>query len=102
MLSMNKQLFDVMQKRSELLAKIALQREQVAEIGTRLQTPLALADQGLVVMRFLRSNSVFVTAVVALFAVRRRGVVSLARSVWRMWKGYRYLTALSVKLSPRL
>ena len=99
---MNKQMRVVMQKRGELLARIASQREQVAEIGTRWQTPLALADQGLAAMRFLRSNPVLAAGVAALFVIRRRGVVGLARGAWRAWKGYRYLTALSAKLASRL
>ena len=101
MRAMNKQMHEVMQRRGELLASIAAQREQVAQIGTRWQTPLALADQGLAVVRFLRSRPVLVASVVALFVIRRRGVIGLMKSGWRMWKGYRFLTALSERLSSR-
>lgn len=99
---MNKQMLEVMQRRGELLARIAAQREQVAEIGTRWQTPLALADQGLAAVRFLRSNPVLVAGVAALLVIRRRGVVGLVKGVWRAWRGYRYFTAVSEKLSSRL
>ena len=98
---MNKQMLEVMQRRGELLARIASQRGQVAEMGARWQAPLALADQGLAVVRFLRSKPILVASVVALLVIRRRGVVGLARSVWQMWKGYRFLTAFSAKLSSR-
>lgn len=98
---MNKQMLEVMLRRGELLARIASQREQVAEIGARWQAPLALADQGLAAMRYLRSNPVLVAGVAALFVIRRRGVVGLVRGVWRVWKGYLYLTALSAKLPSR-
>jgi hypothetical protein len=91
----------VMQRRGELLARIAAQREQMTETGARWQAPLALADQGLAVMRFLRSHPALVAGVVALFMVRRRGVVGLVKGGWRVWKGYRYLTALSERLSSR-
>jgi len=100
--AMNKQMLEVMQRRAELLARIASQREQVAEIGTRWQAPLAFADQGLAAMRFLRSNPVFAAGVAALFVIRRRGVVGLVTGVWSVWKGYSYLTAFSAKLSSRL
>ncbi|OGS87960.1 MAG: hypothetical protein A2061_03155 [Gallionellales bacterium GWA2_59_43] len=90
-----------MQRRGELLAKIAAQREQIAEAGARWQAPLALADQGLAVVRFLRSHPALVAGVVALFVVRRRGVVGLVKGGWRVWQGYRYLTAFSKKLSSR-
>lgn len=102
MLAMNKQMLEVMQRRGELLARIAAQREQVAEIGTRWQTPLALVDQGFAAMRFLRSHPVLVAGVAALFVIRRRGMVGLVRGAWRMWKGYLYLTAISAKLASRL
>ena len=95
---MNKQMTGVMQKRGELLARIAAQRGQAAEIGKRLETPLALADQGLAAMCFLRSNPAITAAVAALFVIRRRGVVGLVRGVWRVWKRYRYFTSISAKL----
>lgn len=98
---MNEQMLAVMQRRGELLAKIAAQRGQVAQIGARWQAPLALADQGLAVVRFLRSHPALVAGVVALFVIRRRGVVGLMKSGWRVWKGYRFLTALSERLSSR-
>jgi len=98
---MNKQMLEVMQRRGELLARITSQREQMAEIGTRWQAPLAIADQGLAAMRFLRSNPVLVAGVAALFVIRRRGVVGLVTGVWRVWKGYRYFTAFSAKLPSR-
>jgi hypothetical protein len=92
----------VMQRRAELLAKIAVQRGQVAEIGAQWQIPLAAADQGLAVVRFLRSNPVLVAGVAALLVIRRRGVTGLMMGMWRVWKGYRYFTAVSAKLSARL
>lgn len=98
---MNEQMLAVMQRRGELLAKIAAQRGQVAQIGARWQAPLALADQGLAVVRFLRSHPALVAGVVALFVIRRRGVVGLVKGGWRVWKGYRFLTALSERLSSR-
>lgn len=99
---MNKQMALVMQRRGELLARIAVQREQVAELGARWQTPLALADQGLAVVRYLRARPVLVAGVVVLLIIRRRGLVGLARSGWMAWKGYRYFTALSSKLSAKI
>lgn len=99
---MNKQMALVMQRRGELLARISVQREQVAMLGARWQAPLALADQGLAVVRYLRARPVLVAGVVALLIIRRRGLVGLARSGWMAWKGYRYFTALSAKLSAKI
>lgn len=99
---MNKQMALVMQRRGELLARISAQREQVAVLGARWQAPLALADQGLAVVRYLRARPVLVAGVVALLIIRRRGLAGLARSGWMAWKGYRYFTALSSKLSAKI
>lgn len=91
-----------MRRRQELLARIDMQRGQVAEIGRRWETPLAIADQGVAAARFLRSHPVLVAGVAALLLVRRRGVVGLAKGAWMVWKGYRSIAALSAKLSTRL
>lgn len=93
----NEQMLAVMQRRGELLAQIDTQREQVAQAGARWRTPLALADQGLTVLRFMRSRPVLVACVAALLVWRRRGTVGVARMGWRAWKGYRYLTGLASK-----
>lgn len=100
-MAVSKQLIEVMRRRSELQARIAAQRGQVAETAARLQPALALADQGLAAMRFLRRHPVLVGGVVVLLAIRRRGVVGLAYGSWRVWKGYRYFTALAAKLPSR-
>jgi hypothetical protein len=97
MLVMNEKLFELMQDRGELLARIAAQREQLAEIGQHWRAPLALADQGVAVVRFLRCHPLLVAGVVALFVIRRRGMAGLVRGVWRVWKGYRSFTFLLAK-----
>ncbi|OGT00412.1 MAG: hypothetical protein A3F73_04220 [Gallionellales bacterium RIFCSPLOWO2_12_FULL_59_22] len=94
-------MLEVMRRRGELLARISSQREQLSEIGTCWKRPLALADQGLAVVNFLSSRPVLVAGVAALFIIRRRGVMGLARNGLLMWKGYRYFAALSAKLSSR-
>lgn len=95
---MNEQMLAVMQRRGELLAKIDSQREQVVQIGARWQAPLALADQGLAALRFMRARPVLVAGVAALLVWRRRGAVGVIKLGWRAWKGYRYLTGLAAKL----
>ena len=95
---MSEKMLAVMQRRGELLAKIASQREQVAQVGARWKAPLALADQGWAALRFMRARPVLVAGVVALLVWRRRGAVGTIRMGWRAWKGYRYLTGLAAKL----
>jgi hypothetical protein len=86
---MNNQLLLVRQRRAELLAKIAAQREQVARVAVHWQRPLAFADQGLVVARFMRSNPLLLGGLTALLVIRRRGLLGLGMTVWRGWKLYR-------------
>ena len=95
---MSEKMLAVMQRRSELLAKIASQREQVRQGGARWQAPLALADQGLAALRFMRARPVLVAGVAALLMWRRRGVLGVVGMGLRAWKGYRYLTGLAAKL----
>lgn len=102
MRAMNQQMHDVMQHRAELLARIDSQRAQMAEIGTQLESPLALADQGLAAIRFLRSNPMLPAAIAALFLFRRRGMVAMAMGAWRVWKGYRSISPTSAKQASHL
>ena len=95
---MNEQMLAVRQRRGELLARIAAQREQVAETAMRWETPLAFADKGLAVVRFLRSNPVLVAAAVAILVIRRRGVTGMLTAGWRMWRLYRSAISLSGKM----
>lgn len=97
----NRKMADVMQRRSELLAKISAQREEVAGVGARWQTPLAFADRGLAVLNYLRARPVLVAGAVMLFVIRRHGVVGLLRSGWLVWKGYRYFAAFSERFASR-
>lgn len=99
---MNERLSAVMQRRNELLAEIASQREQVEQIGARWQAPLALADHGLAGLRYLRSRPVLVVGLAALMVWRRRGVLGLLRTAWMMRKGYRNLTAFTAGISSFL
>jgi hypothetical protein len=98
---MNQRMFELMQGRAELLARIAAQREQMTEFGTHWRTPLALADQGVAAVRFLRCHPLLAAGVKNYFAMRRRGAAGLVRRVWRVWKGYRYVAFFSKKLSSR-
>jgi hypothetical protein len=96
----NEQLLAVMQRRGELLAKIDSQREQVARIGKRWQAPLALADQGLSMLGSLRAKPVLIVGVAALVLWRRRSLTGLAKTGWKLWKGYRSLSSLLTRQSP--
>lgn len=98
---MNKQKLSLLQRRYELLAKIALQREQLAEFERRWRAPVAAVDKGVAAARFFRSHPVLLAAAVALITIRRRNLTSLLKNAGFLWKGLRYLTALSAKFMFR-
>jgi hypothetical protein len=98
---MNEKMVGLMRRRGELLAKIATQRDQLGEIGKQLQIPLALADRGVAAVRFLRGHPLLTAGVATFVVIRRRGLAGLLRGAWRLWKGYRYVTGVSAKLSQR-
>jgi len=78
--TMNDPMFELMQNRSKLLARIAAQREQMTEIEDEWRTPLALADRGMAIVRFLRCHPLLVTGVMAIILIRR---LSMAGLMWR-------------------
>ena len=97
---MNNRLLEIRSRRVELQARISAQREQLAELGARWERPLAVADQGLSVLRFMRQQPVLVGVVAAVIVARRRSLRGVARFGFRLWRGYRLFRGLAAKLSP--
>jgi hypothetical protein len=94
---MNEKMLELMERRGRLLARIAKQREQMAEIGSNLRTPLLLADRGMAVAHYLRFQPLLFAVVAAFFAIRRRSVAGLVWGGLSVWKLYRDFTSLSAK-----
>lgn len=95
---MDKQMKAVMVRRGELLARIAVQRRHVAELGAHWQAPLAVADRGMVVIRYLRTHPVLLTGLAALMVSRRRGVLGVVSGAWLLVQRYRLIAPLSKKI----
>lgn len=91
----------LMQRRAELLARIAAQRCDAARIAARLSTPLGIADRGIAVIRFIGAKPSLTAAIMAVFVARRHGMVSLARSSLILWGRYRRLSSILARLSLR-
>jgi YqjK-like protein len=98
---MNNQIYEVMLRRSELLLRIAKQRDEVVDLSSRWQTPFSLADQTLEIMRFFRAHLALTTGIVALITIRRRGLFGLLKIVWRGWRLYRLAKTFAVNLPVR-
>ena len=98
---MSRKMLAVMQRRGELLARIAAQREQMTQISASWQSPLNLADKGLNAIRFLIHHPALPAGAAALFLVQRRGVIGLIKTGWRVWKGYSFIVTLAGKTSQK-
>ena len=98
---MNDRMFALRQRRIALLARIDTQRDQLAGSATKWKRQLALADQGMAILRFFRAHPLLVAGVSAVVVVRRRrvaGLVSAALLLRKMLRGYRNISGLLQKL----
>ncbi len=98
---MNSELNDIMQKRAQLLVRIAGQREQIAAVGERWRLPLAVADHGFAAGRYLRSPPVMLAGVagaVALVAIKRRGMIAMASGALRIWNYYKTAKVFAMRM----
>lgn len=94
---MKKRLADLADRRRQLLEKIESQRMDVAGIVQDLQKPLAVADAGLNMVRFIRNHPGLVSGgFAALLSLRGMGIAGLAQKGWRLL--YLYPAALSFGL----
>jgi len=84
---MNKKLLRLAERRERLVAQTAAQRVTLAENIEPWRMPLALADQGLSVLRYIRLHPEWIAGVVALIAALRPGRVGkwLGRG-WVTWQ----------------
>lgn len=98
---MNNQLHEVMLRRSELLRRIAKQRDEVVDLSSRWLVPFSLADRALEIMRFFRAHLALTTGIAALIALRHRGFLGLWKIVWRGWRLYRLAKTFAVNLPVR-
>lgn len=92
----------MLQRRGELLEKIARQRDEIAAVGVRWQPALHVADQALLAARFVRKNVWLVAGIAGVALLRRHGAISLFKGGWRIWKLYRYASDLAGKAASPL
>ena len=79
-----KSLLEIQHHRSEIIEKIDAQRKELAEISQHFKSPLSVVDKGVQVARFIRGHPALASgSVLAFWALRRYGVLVLARKAWR-------------------
>lgn len=92
---MKKRLAALADRRRILLERIVIQRIEVAEIAAELKRPLALADAGMRVVRFMRDHPGLVSGgLVALLSLRGKGIAGQARKWWRLMYLYPFILSL--------
>lgn len=89
---MNDKLIRLRQRRERLIAQIAMQRLTLAQTVASMRTPIALADRGLAVLRFIKRHPVLLAgAGMLLGALRPSRVGKWLRGGWLAWQFMRKL-----------
>jgi hypothetical protein len=90
-------------RRRLLLEKIGAQRNDLAQLAGHFERPLAWADTGLRAARYLHDHpAVLAGGVAAFLALRRSGLLGLAKTGWRLLYLYPSLLGFAWQaLSPR-
>lgn len=85
---MSKELDRLVQRREQLVARVAKQRTTLAQNIEPWRVPLARVDQGLVALRFVRSHpAIGIVGVAALLAALRLGRVGKWLQIgWVAWQ----------------
>jgi hypothetical protein len=84
---MNNKLIRLAERREQLIAAADAQRTVLAQTVAPWRTPLALADQGLAALRYVRQHPEWIAGGVALFvALRPNRVGTWLRRGWLTWQ----------------
>jgi hypothetical protein len=84
---MKSRLIELAERRERLVAKIALQRGELARHAAPWQGVCAMADKGVAAARFLQRHPGLVAGVVGLFvALRPRRAFAWLGRGWSLWK----------------
>lgn len=89
---MNARLTVIAQRRAALVAQAAAQRREVSACVQAWHKPLAYADRGMALARYVRAHPLaLVTGVLLLFRLGRGRVSTWAGRVWTGWRIYQSL-----------
>jgi hypothetical protein len=92
---MNPNLTRLAEQRERLVAQAAAQRTALANAVEPWRTPLAIADQGLAALRFIKRHPVWIIGGAVLFAAVRPG--SAGKWLGRGWLTWRVVQQLRGK-----
>ena len=84
---MNNRLIELAERRERLVAKIAMQRGELANHAAPWKGVCAIADKGIAAARFLRRHPGLVAGAVGLLvALRPRRTLTWLGRGWSLWK----------------
>ncbi len=98
---MNRRLAQIHARRERLLARSALQRDELAALLAPLRGPLALADRAVAAAQWVRANPAAVAlAAVILVVLSPRRALRWASRAFTVWRGYRLASRMLRALAP--
>ncbi len=84
---MNARLLELAERRATLTARAAAQRAALARQLAPWRVPLAVVDQGVAAVRYLKSHPELLAGIAVFVAViRPRRVMGWLRSGWMVWR----------------
>ena len=82
--------FDLLLRRERLLLRSARLRQDLAQHGQALQTPLALTDRAWGLAQYLRSHPAWPVGIASAFLLLRpRGALRWTARLWWIWRTWR-------------
>jgi hypothetical protein len=84
---MNAKLIQLAERRTTLVARVATQRAEVSKTLAPWRGPLAVVDEGLVAMRYIRNHAALLVGVAAFVVpLRPLRVARWLRRGWVVWR----------------
>lgn len=84
---MNAKLVELAERRASLIARVAAQRSELSRQLAPWRESMAVVDQGMAVLRYLKSHPGLWVAILAFAVVSRpRRMVSWFRRGWAIWR----------------
>jgi len=84
---MNAKLIELADRRTTLVARAATQRVELSQILAPCRGPLAVVDEGLVAVRYIRNHAALLVGAAAFVApLRPLRVARWLRRGWVMWR----------------
>ena len=78
-------------RKERLLARIEVQRAQLAMYGAHLEKPFAAVDKAIQVGRFIKARPwITGVAVVSIMLLKRRNLLGWVGRGWTLWRAWRF------------